>query len=73
MKKLLILIVFMLFIAFTSKSFSQGYDFDLNDLEGNSVKLSSFSKRTCVRPVLGNVVRSVQRGNEGIERALGQV
>ena len=45
MKKLSVLFVFLLFLAFSGKSFSQGYEFDLNDLEGNSVKLSDLLKK----------------------------
>ena len=45
MKKLSVLFVFLLFLAFSGKSFSQGYEFDLNDLDGNSVKLSELLKK----------------------------
>jgi cytochrome c biogenesis protein CcmG, thiol:disulfide interchange protein DsbE len=44
MKKILTLSVLILFL-FTSKSFSQGYDFDLQDTDGNSVKLSELLKK----------------------------
>jgi cytochrome c biogenesis protein CcmG/thiol:disulfide interchange protein DsbE len=45
MKKILVLSVFLFFIIFSSKTFTQGYDFDLSDLEGNSVKLSELIKK----------------------------
>ena len=45
MKKVLVLSVFIFLLSFTSKTFSQGYDFDLNDLDGNSVKLSELIKK----------------------------
>ena len=45
MKKILALSVFIVAFLFTSRSFSQGYDFDLNDLEGNSVKLTELIKK----------------------------
>jgi len=44
MKRIVIFTVFVVLMAFASKSYSQGYDFDLNDLEGNSVKLSELVK-----------------------------
>ncbi len=45
MKKLILLTVFIFLLVFTSKSYTQGYDFDLNDLDGNSVKLSELLKK----------------------------
>lgn len=45
MKKLLVLFLFIFLMAFSSKLFSQGYDFELNDLDGNSVKLSELLKK----------------------------
>lgn len=44
MKKILTLSVLLLFL-FTSKAFSQGYDFDLQDTDGNSVQLSELLKK----------------------------
>lgn len=44
MKKTIIFTIFVLAFAFTAQTYSQGYDFDLNDLEGNSVKLSELTK-----------------------------
>jgi len=44
MKKILILSL-VLFFLFSSKSFTQGYDFDLQDIDGNSVKMSELLKK----------------------------
>jgi cytochrome c biogenesis protein CcmG, thiol:disulfide interchange protein DsbE len=44
MKKILILPL-VLFFLFSSKSFTQGYDFDLQDIDGNSVKMSELLKK----------------------------
>ncbi|MBN8585615.1 MAG: TlpA family protein disulfide reductase [Ignavibacteria bacterium] len=44
MKKTIIFTIFVLAFAFTAQTYSQGYDFDLNDLDGNSVKLSELTK-----------------------------
>lgn len=44
MKKILSLTLVLFFLVST-KTFSQGYDFDLADLEGNSVKLSELLKK----------------------------
>lgn len=44
MKKTIIFTIFVLAFAFTAQIYSQGYDFDLNDLDGNSVKLSELTK-----------------------------
>lgn len=44
MKKFLTLTI-VLFLLVSSKTFSQGYDFDLQDIEGNSVKLSELLKK----------------------------
>lgn len=35
----------VLFFLVTASTFSQGYDFDLQDLEGNSVKLSELTQK----------------------------
>jgi peroxiredoxin len=45
MKKILIYTVFLFLVSFGSRSFSQGYDFDLADLDGNNVKLSELLKK----------------------------
>lgn len=45
MKKIIILSVFAFLLSLSSATFAQGYDFDLNDLEGNSVKLSELLKK----------------------------
>ena len=44
MKKTIIFTIFVLAFAFTAQTYSQGYDFDLNDLDGNNVKLSELTK-----------------------------
>lgn len=44
MKKLFISALILLFVSVFGKVSAQGYDFDLNDLEGNSVKLSDLTK-----------------------------
>jgi peroxiredoxin len=44
MKKILTLAVLLIFLS-ASKSFSQGYDFNLEDIDGNSVKLSELLKK----------------------------
>lgn len=44
MKKLFISVLFLFFSAVYGNINAQGYDFDLNDLEGNSVKLSELTK-----------------------------
>ena len=44
MKKTIIFTIFVLAFTFTASNYSQGYDFDLNDLDGNSVKLSELTK-----------------------------
>lgn len=44
MKKLLISALILFFSAVYGNLYAQGYDFDLDDLEGNSVKLSELTK-----------------------------
>ena len=45
MKKIIILSVFVFTLIVSGRCFSQGYDFDLNDIDGNSVKLSELIKK----------------------------
>lgn len=44
MKKILIL-TFLLFLLVSTRAYSQAYDFDLQDIDGNSVKLSDLLKK----------------------------
>ncbi|HMT10785.1 MAG TPA: TlpA disulfide reductase family protein [Ignavibacteria bacterium] len=45
MKKILVLLTFVTLFIFSGNTFAQGYDFDLTDLDGNSVKLSELVKK----------------------------
>jgi len=45
MKRIIILSALFVLLAVNPKSFSQSYDFDLSDLEGNNVKLSELIKK----------------------------
>lgn len=45
MKRIIVFLVLAFMLSLTGRNYSQGYDFDLNDLEGNSVKLSELTKK----------------------------
>ena len=45
MKRIIVFSIFVFILSLTGRSYSQGYEFDLNDLEGNSVKLSELTKQ----------------------------
>lgn len=45
MKKISVFLALLTLLVFSGRSFSQGYDFDLTDLEGNNVKLSELIKK----------------------------
>jgi len=45
MKRIIVFLVLVFMLSLTGINYSQGYEFDLNDLEGNSVKLSELTKK----------------------------